>query len=837
MKRLLCVLVLLWGMLVPHISQAAIAFVASVSGGSTNGNTFTTSSFDSTGANFIVCGLVSYGGATEPVVTDSKGNIPDVTSIPAQTSSGTRTHIIFFTNPTVGAGHTFTVTGTTVYPSIACEAFSGAATVSPVDASNGIQGGPATSIATGSVAAVANTVTVSVLGLQVANTASIDNSFTKQEEVQFVSLQHRHVTLAYKLNTGTVNPTWSWGSASLMAASIASFKDPTSPGCSGSGTVWTCTSGSSSASVAAAVAAADDGATIAFAAGSHTWTSRIGFSLSKGVTLLCATTPPATSPWGGATSGGCDVTISGSGGLGISAWNTTATNTKLYRISGFNFVNAPTTLIWWGYGCGCTGHYDFTSVRIDHNRFIVSGTDPTLMVFGDAIGSSSHIWGLVDHNYATKADTFGFAVMWSTGDTPTAHSGQRGTANNMFFEDNVITMTTMTNDGRGVMDGWGGHSWVFRNNTVTNSLLIAHGVTHGWGPTNVEVYNNSLGVDVGVAGFNSGLYSGGYRLFHHQGSGEIIAFNNSFTPYSGHTATAISVTHYRSASTADSGAGSRCDGNAGIDGNRSPAGTYYGYPCKRQPGRNINAVLQPMYAWNNYFSDTLARLPMVIENPWTGPPYPTTHIVAERDYYNSVSKDAQTSADSCGAACAPFDGSTGMGFGTLLKRPTTCTTTTEAADAGNGGVGYFATDQGSWNLTGADGLLYRCSATNTWTLHYTPYTYPHPLQGSLTPAAPIGLHAGFGGGTFATIIWNPSAEANLAGYKIYSCPTNAPCSNLIATYSLAAAAASYSPSTRYTDIRRYTAGTVYYFISAYSSDDYEGPMTASGVASTVTGKQ
>ena len=59
-----------------------------------------------------------------------------------------------------------------------------------------------------------------------------------------------------------------------------------------------------------------------------------------------------------------------------------------------------------------------------------------------------------------------------------------------------------------------------------------------------------------------------------------------------------------------------------------------------------------------------------------------------------------------------------MGFGTLANRPTTCTT--NSLEPG-GGVGYFATDQG------ASGTLYRCSATNTWTVHYTPYAYPHPL--------------------------------------------------------------------------------------------------------------
>ena len=81
---------------------------------------------------------------------------------------------------------------------------------------------------------------------------------------------------------------------------------------------------------------------------------------------------------------------------------------------------------------------------------------------------------------------------------------------------------------------------------------------------------------------------------------------------------------------------------------------------------------------------------------------------------------------------AAFTGATGVGSGTLANRPTTCTT----------GVGYWATDQGSWNKLGASGLFYKCASTNTWTLVYTPLTYPHPLRGGADPmplAAPTNL--------------------------------------------------------------------------------------------------
>jgi hypothetical protein len=122
-----------------------------------------------------------------------------------------------------------------------------------------------------------------------------------------------------------------------------------------------------------------------------------------------------------------------------------------------------------------------------------------------------------------------------------------------------------------------------------------------------------------------------------------------------------------------------------------------GYPALYQIGRGKNQALDPCYIW---LRD--ADMPMQISEA-SG-----SQIVADRDYYlEGVS----------------FDGTSGVGVGPIASRPATCTT----------GVAYWATDEGSWRagFPNSSGRLYKATATNTWTLAYTPYTYPHPLIAAL----------------------------------------------------------------------------------------------------------
>lgn len=483
----------------------------------------------------------------------------------------------------------------------------------------------------------------------------------------------------------------SGGSSEPLAGSGVPPSGVPSSGCTKSGQTLTLSAGATAADVQAAIDNSDDCATLTFDAGSYSWTSDINFSMSKGVTLICA---PA---------GNC--TVTGDATLGMNG-TCSGTSTKLYRVSGFVF-SGESRRFWWYGPSACR----LTQIRIDHNTFSGQSGGITLMNFGENSSVNNYFYGVVDHNTINYPTSIFFAELINGTNSPA--KGALGSAGNLFFEDNTITITDEDNSGSGCIDGWGGHAVVWRFNTVTNCRILMHGVVHEWGPINFEVYHNTI-LHTPLSDLPTG-----YRSIHHQGSGTMMVFENviSQAPGQSHDANAMNVLHYRAfEATPD-----LCDGTSPNDGNRAPIGTYAGYPCKRQPGRDVDATLYPIYSWRNHWSDdgSLVRL----ECDGTAPSC-TKHVVENRDYYNAVSKNPQTSPTS------PFNGTSGMGFGLLANRPTTCMTGPEAADSGRGGVGYWATDQGEWNSNnpGADGQLYICTATNTWSLHYTPYQYPHPLQ-------------------------------------------------------------------------------------------------------------
>jgi hypothetical protein len=155
------------------------------------------------------------------------------------------------------------------------------------------------------------------------------------------------------------------------------------------------------------------------------------------------------------------------------------------------------------------------------------------------------------------------------------------------------------------------------------------------------------------------------------------------------------------------------------------------------PGSSVcnawpHQMREPWYVWNEQMTNAM--------NTYTNVATNGVQMMPNRDFYiNTLGQTAQTNGTT------PFNGTSGIGWGTRANRPTTCTAgpggTYDQSPTGSYGVGYFGTDTNT---------LYVCTSTNTWTAIYTPYTYPHPLvAGGATlsgntpgaPTAPTGLVA------------------------------------------------------------------------------------------------
>lgn len=458
----------------------------------------------------------------------------------------------------------------------------------------------------------------------------------------------------------------------------------------------TTTVSTSQATVRSAVTAAAAGATVCVQAGSATWSGSniVEFSNSKGVTLAGA------QAWGGGTT---TITISGTGTILGMNGTVSGNNTNSYRVTGFTFQGGGACLCLWFWGNGT-----LNNLRIDHNVFQNLHQDAIAVFFGST-GTTGKVKGVMDNNTFTGSANYMILKYLGPGDAFLWSGSPRGTGEPFYVEDNTLTFTSAVNLSAGCIDIWNAGAVVARFNDSTNCLWTAHGVTHG---TTVlfEFYNNNLRR-------TSGTWQDGTRLWHHQGSLESYVFNNRFFVIGSISGNAIDLTHYRSTNHSDNITGSWCNGSKSEDGNI----LSNGWPCGVQPGRAVPVgttphygVWAPIYAWNNVNNANGAKVDLAISDPW-GVSNPTVadHLQANRDFVNAVSANAQTSPTS------PFTGATGMGFGTLANRPTTCTTFVVGTESGVG-VGYFATDTNT---------LYRCTATNTWTAGYTPYTYPHPLRG------------------------------------------------------------------------------------------------------------
>jgi len=478
---------------------------------------------------------------------------------------------------------------------------------------------------------------------------------------------------------------------------------------------------------------AQDGDTITLPSGTFSWTT--GVTISKMITLQGQ---------GTGTGGGDQTVIIDNYALGQPLLNSQIRSTGVFRMTGITVQSGSGSIKDGGtIKIGGPGN-----VRIDHCHFIASSVaNYKIVAFWNAV------FGVMDHCILDLTGTnalYFYNGRHGAGDDvgnyewtlPTAF----GSSDFFFIEDNIINGDV----GGGpystrILDATSAARVVVRFNSVYQSCMNEdHATGHAGndrGRRSAEIYGNAV---------TSSLAHDPNFIAVDISSGTTLTWGNTWDQvykniYKFNVTRKNNATYnqiptpngWGYCGTEFNGTGSMWDGGTALGTN-----TLKGYPCLDQPGRGqgdlltgdhpnkVNAttgtiywphqVLEPIYMWNNFGG---------IVPGWGGNVYDDDtlgRVVANRDYYPSAS-GIQTSPTT------PFNGSSGTGWGTLANRPTSCTM----------GVGYFATDQGSWNTStsnpygvqqnGADGVLYKCTAPNTWTLYYTPYVYPHPLVSGASP--------------------------------------------------------------------------------------------------------
>ena len=467
--------------------------------------------------------------------------------------------------------------------------------------------------------------------------------------------------------------------------------------------------------VQTALTNAQDGDTVAIPAGTCTWTGTgLSMTLAKSVTIQGAGAIYATE--GGAGTAGSDRTTIIYNNSTLSALKLATTAGKSLRITALAFLMNGSSR------ATNDGVLDIggksSVVRVDHCHFYINSGSTIL-------GLRGSVTGVVDHNnFESPSGALNTPLgmlngqTWGSdteghGDGSWTDTDHWGSSQFLFIEDNRFHNGDI-GDGNS-----GAARYVFRHNTVTidaltglQGMMFNHGLTSARGRSTraMEVYQNTF-TQPGAPGVNSPTWA--------VNGGTLLYWGNSITQY--RYAVTIDYTRKDNGTypygTPPSGWGN-CTGTSGTvwDG---PGG----YPCMDGPGRgagdrvsgypissavntrtgtqaSVQQALSPIYLWGNTFTAASGYSPPALVS--TG----TSMIRANREYYSSV-----------GASCSGSACSTGVGSGTRSDRPPSCTT----------GVGYWAADEST---------LYVCSATNTWSTYYRPFSYPHPLVVGSTPPAP-----------------------------------------------------------------------------------------------------
>lgn len=201
-----------------------MALVANGAVAGPNGGT--TAAVDTTGATFLVAFVAGIGTRT---VSDSKTN----TWVPLTDEGGTDPsgRLFYVTNPTVGTGHTFTVSGTSIFATLCVQAHSGVDIVSPHDqeAVGGSGSGWTNANAQpGSITPPGDGyLIVAGFGTAIGTPFDgIDSGLTITNEIQFAGGNNYAGAMAYVYQTtgAPINPLWDFAGTQAGSLVGSSFE-------------------------------------------------------------------------------------------------------------------------------------------------------------------------------------------------------------------------------------------------------------------------------------------------------------------------------------------------------------------------------------------------------------------------------------------------------------------------------------------------------------------------------------------------------------------------------------------------------------------------------------
>jgi hypothetical protein len=448
--------------------------------------------------------------------------------------------------------------------------------------------------------------------------------------------------------------------------------------CTGASPTWTSTP--DRVSVASCVNEASSGDTIHVLSGSAIWDSQL--VIMKGINLI----GPGISEL--SISAGFDAASpnnSNDEGNYLVVYKPTAALNEAFRLSGFTFdMNSKTS------GLMLTNQTTtkINKIRIDNNAFNnATRTDGSMR----AITVSGTVYGVIDNNTFSgnkKCIDSGGINIQSWSDLIFSF----GSEDNIYYEDNTFVLgagLTAHSAGMGGRYAARYNTYIHSSTTSLSSWFEAHGnqLTGTQGTMGVEIYGNKI-----TAG-------GGVIIMKHRGGMGAI-FNNDVVTSSSLSNSQVweeFADTYNPPAAATNGQPQHV------------SDSYYWGNRKNSTILNIFVVTMDYY---NRTTSTLNEPPVVVEN---------------REFWQQ--------------RAAEFDGASGVGCGPHANRPVTCTP----------GVGYWETNQSCSDLTGMvganpstpiSGTLYKCTSTDTWEPYYKPYTYPHPLRGTITISGGISISGG-----------------------------------------------------------------------------------------------